>query len=40
MKHYLMAIKYEFVKTGKVFTKADFEPYAHLVGLRKENDDD
>lgn len=40
MKHYLQAIKYEFVKTGKVFTKADFEPYAHLVGLRKENDDD
>lgn len=38
MKHYLQAIKYEFVKTGKVFTKADFEPYAHLVGLRKEDD--
>lgn len=33
MKHYLQAIKYEFVKTGKVFTKADFEPYAHLIGL-------
>lgn len=33
MKHYLMAIKYEFVKTGKVFTKADFEPYASLIGL-------
>ena len=31
MKHYLQAIKYEFVKTGKVFTRADFEPYAHLV---------
>lgn len=31
MKHYLMAIRYEFVKTGKVFTRADFEPYAHLV---------
>lgn len=40
MKHYLQAIKYEFVKTGKVFTRADFEPYAHLVGLRKENDDE
>lgn len=35
MKHYLQAIKYEFVKTGKVFTKADFEPYADLVGLGK-----
>jgi ATP-dependent 26S proteasome regulatory subunit len=33
MKHYLMAIKYEFVKTGKVFTRADFEPYASLLGL-------
>ena len=31
MKHYLQAIKYEFVKTGKVFTRADFEPYASLV---------
>ena len=31
MKHYLQAIEYEFVKTGKVFTRADFEPYAHLV---------
>ena len=31
MQHYLQAIKYEFVKTGKVFTRADFEPYAHLV---------
>ena len=31
MKHYLQAIKYEFVKTGKVFTRVDFEPYAHLV---------
>ncbi|MCL1806948.1 MAG: ATP-binding protein [Oscillospiraceae bacterium] len=31
MKHYLMAIRYEFVKTGKVFTKADFEPYAKLI---------
>ena len=40
MKHYLQAIKYEFVKTGKVFTRADFEPYAHMVGLRKESDDD
>ncbi|MBO5246745.1 MAG: ATP-binding protein [Eubacterium sp.] len=33
MKHYLMAIKYEFVKTGKVFTRADFEPYASQIGL-------
>lgn len=33
MKHYLMAIKYEFVKVGKVFTKADFEPYAAEIGL-------
>ena len=31
MQHYLQAIKYEFTKTGKVFTRADFEPYAHLV---------
>ncbi len=31
MKHYLQAIRYEFVKTGKVFTRADFEPYASLV---------
>jgi len=33
MRHYLNAIKYEFVKVGKVFTKADFEPYAAEVGL-------
>lgn len=33
MRHYLMAIKYEFVKVGRVFTKADFEPYADQVGL-------
>ena len=33
MRHYLMAIKYEFVKVGKVFTRADFEPYAEQVGL-------
>ncbi|MEG0340009.1 MAG: ATP-binding protein, partial [Oscillospiraceae bacterium] len=31
MKHYLQAIRYEFVKTGKVFTRSDFEPYAHLI---------
>jgi len=31
MKHYLQSIRYEFVKTGKVFTRVDFEPYAHLV---------
>lgn len=39
MKHYLMAIKYEFVKTGKVFTKADFEPYAYMVGLGEQEED-
>ncbi len=39
MKHYLMAIKYEFVKTGKVFTRADFEPYAYMVGLGDKEDD-
>ncbi|MCR5486504.1 MAG: ATP-binding protein [Lachnospiraceae bacterium] len=33
MKHYLNAIKYEFVKVGKVFTKSDFEPFAAEVGL-------
>lgn len=33
MKHYLMAIRYEFVKTGKIFAKTDFEPYASLLGL-------
>ena len=33
MRHYLLAIKYEFVKVGRVFTKADFEPYADQVGL-------
>lgn len=38
MKHYLMAIKYEFVKTGKVFTRADFEPYAYMVGLGDEQE--
>lgn len=31
MRHYLQAIRYEFVKTGKVFTRADFEPYAEEV---------
>lgn len=31
MRHYLQAIRYEFVKTGKVFTRADFEPYADQV---------
>ena len=29
----LNAIKYEFVKVGKVFTRSDFEPYAEEVGL-------
>lgn len=33
MRHYLQAIRYEFVKVGKVFTKADFEPYASQIGL-------
>lgn len=33
MKHYLQAIRYEFVKVGKVFTRADFEPYASMIGL-------
>ena len=40
MKHYLTAIKYEFVKTGKVFTKADFEPYAYMVGLGEREEDE
>ncbi|MCR5482502.1 MAG: ATP-binding protein [Clostridia bacterium] len=31
MKHLLMAIKYELIKTGKVFTRSDFEPYASLI---------
>jgi hypothetical protein len=31
MKHYLLAIRYEFVKTGKVFTRSDFEPYANQI---------
>lgn len=31
MRHYLQAIKYEFVKTGKVFTRSDFEPFADQV---------
>lgn len=31
MKHYLQAIRYEYVKTGKVFTRADFEPFAEEV---------
>ena len=39
MRHYLQAIKYEFVKTGKVFTKADFEPYAYMVGLGEDPDE-
>ncbi len=39
MRHYLQAIKYEFVKTGKVFTKADFEPYAYMVGLGEQEDE-
>ena len=39
MRHYLTAVKYEFVKTGKVFTRADFEPYAYMVGLGEEEAD-
>lgn len=39
MRHYLQAVKYEFVKTGKVFTRADFEPYAYMVGLGGEEED-
>ena len=31
MVHYLQAVKYEFVKVGKVFTRSDFEPYADLI---------
>ena len=31
MVHYLLAVKYEFVKVGKVFTRSDFEPYADAV---------
>lgn len=38
MRHYLQAVKYEFVKTGKVFTRADFEPYAYMVGLGEEEE--
>ena len=33
MRHYLQAIRYEFVKIGKVFTRSDFEPYASQIGL-------
>lgn len=31
MRHYLKAIRYEYIKTGKIFTKADFQPYAEEV---------
>jgi ATP-dependent 26S proteasome regulatory subunit len=31
MRHYLQAIRYEFVKTGKVFTRSDFEPFADQI---------
>jgi AAA+ superfamily predicted ATPase len=31
MRHYLLAVRYEFVKTGKVFTRSDFEPYANQI---------
>jgi len=37
MRHYLQAIRYEYVKTGKVFTRSDFEPFADEVfGERKD----
>ncbi len=38
MRHYLKAIQYEFVKVGRVFTRADFEPYADMI-FGKENVD-
>lgn len=31
MRHYLKAIRYEYIKTGKIFTKTDFQPYADQV---------
>ena len=31
MRHYLKAIRYEYIKTGQIFTKADFQPYAEDV---------
>ena len=31
MRHYLKAIQFEFVKVGRVFTRADFEPYADMI---------
>ncbi|GHU42514.1 ATPase AAA [Clostridia bacterium] len=31
MKHYVQAIRYEFIKTGKVFSRADFGQYAGLL---------
>lgn len=31
MRHYLKAVRYEYMKTGKIFTKTDFEPYAEEV---------
>ncbi len=31
MRHYLKAIQYEFVKVGRVFTRADFEPYGDVL---------
>lgn len=43
MKHLLLAVKFELIKTGKVFTKVDFEPYANeIIGGEDEvlNDDD
>lgn len=31
MRHYLKAIRYEYIKTGKIYTKTDFQPYADEV---------
>ena len=37
--HYLQAIRYEFVKTGKVFTRSDFEPYARRGAVNRKAGD-
>lgn len=31
MRHYLKAVRYEYMKTGKIYTKTDFNPYAEEV---------
>ncbi len=38
MRHYLKAIQYEFVKVGRVFTRADFEPYADMIFGEEKSD--